>query len=558
MAHILKLRKKIKKTTGFSLPTILVSSIVMLSVLLVAVVATSTIRQSLNEQFYDQIASNASEAGVAYAKACLSVNDGIPKWSDALPLKPNTNCSGVVQGSLPTYVMDDTDGNNLQATFVVSAPSLSNGKASDIVVSGYANLIRTLDSSVWRAYNQTARLSRAELLRKQVTAGFGHSCAIAFDNRVYCWGYNVNGQLGNNSYATSYIPVLVNTDPVINRNFITTIAAGSAHTCAADSSGNAYCWGNNYKEQIGLDKSTTTAKNPTLVSGLSGVTQLTAGDYHTCAIVESGRVYCWGSNGYGQLGIGATAAPDTCSDGYGCTNTPMLVTISGNPIIKSIISGHGHTCALDTTGKVYCWGENNVDQLGIASSDTCAGTDCSKSPIHISVLDSKGVVALNSSSGNGNAVCAITSAGTAYCWGADGSGQLGDGATTNRFASVTGANTITISGKKIIAMSVGDYHTCAITLDNLAYCWGANGSGQLGIGNYTTPVKTPTAVSINSSIKLTSIASGSEYTCALDANNKSYCWGDNSLGQFGNNNSSVTISNVPVATFVPPTTNVTF
>ena len=153
---------KSRRLRGFALPTVLIASIVMLTVLLVAVSSTAAVRASLTGQYYNQLSKTAGEAGAAYAKACLAANNGVPLWTDANPLMPNTNCSGVQLAGFtcPTLVADarcsvSTNVNNVVATFSIKLPPLdSNGKATSVNSSGMVQLLRTSDSSVWRQYNE--------------------------------------------------------------------------------------------------------------------------------------------------------------------------------------------------------------------------------------------------------------------------------------------------------------------------------------------------------------------------------------------------------------------
>lgn len=143
------------KNQAFALPTVLISSIVMLAVLMMSVVSAAAVRASLNDQYYNQLAKNASEAGIVYARACLASNLNVPAWSDTTPLKPNTNCQGgALVPAVTDVLLNDTD-NKIQTTFSVKKPTVdSSGNILSINTDGAANLLRTTGGTVWRNYNQ--------------------------------------------------------------------------------------------------------------------------------------------------------------------------------------------------------------------------------------------------------------------------------------------------------------------------------------------------------------------------------------------------------------------
>ncbi len=263
-----------RRTGGFALPTVLIASIVMLTVLLVAVTSTAAVRASIKAQYYNQLSQLAGDAGVVYAKACLNANNGVPLWTNNNPLKPGTDCTGtqLVGFTCPDNSTDArcsvmvNDGS--PTTFTVSLPELSaTGKAINVNSIGSTKLLRSSDSSSWRQYNQSVRLSRVvdpPLQWKQITNGESHTCAIGSDNLAYCWGYDWAG-LGNNSTGPSLVPIAVDTTGVLNGKTIKSIASSRIHTCAIASDNLAYCWGfNAMYGQLG-NNSTTNSSVPVAV-----------------------------------------------------------------------------------------------------------------------------------------------------------------------------------------------------------------------------------------------------------------------------------------------------
>ncbi|MFN8489081.1 MAG: cohesin domain-containing protein [Caldilineaceae bacterium] len=347
-----------------------------------------------------------------------------------------------------------------------------------------------------------------------IVAGGGHTCALLATGGVKCWGWNPYSQLGDGSLTSRAIPG----DVSGLTNGVQTIAAGGAHTCALLTSDGIKCWGNNYSGQLG-DGSTTNRTTPGDVTGLTTlVRSVMAGDSHTCALTTSGGVKCWGHDGAGQLGDGSTANRASPGDVSGLT--------SG---VTAITAGGAHTCALTTNGGVKCWGYNNSGQLG---DDTIGNRT---TPGDVSGLTS-GVQAITAGEAH---TCALTASGGVKCWGWNNYGQLGDGSTS--WGSTT---PVAVSGltSGVQAVMAGWAHTCALTVSGGVKCWGYNNNGQLGDGS-TTNRATPVDVSgLTSGVQ--AITAGG-HTCALLKTGGVKCWGNNDAGQLGD--SSFTSHTTPGA-----------
>jgi alpha-tubulin suppressor-like RCC1 family protein len=297
---------------------------------------------------------------------------------------------------------------------------------------------------------------------KQVSAGYGHTCALTSAGGVKCWGWNTSGQLGDGTTITRSIPV----DVTGLTSGVTAISAGYLHTCALTSNGGVKCWGENDSGELG-DGSTTNRHTPVVVSGLtSGVTTISAGYSHTCALTSAGGVKCWGDNELGQLGDGTTTNQTTPVDVSGLTSGVIAVS-----------AGHFHSCAITSTGDVKCWGLNGVGQLGDGT------TTNHYTPVDVSGLTS-GAAAI---SARGDFTCTLTSAGGVKCWGDNRDGQLGNGTTSESTTPVD----VSSLANGVTAVSAGGKHTCALTSSGGVKCWGDNEYGQLGDGtttNRSTPV----------------------------------------------------------------------
>jgi alpha-tubulin suppressor-like RCC1 family protein len=287
---------------------------------------------------------------------------------------------------------------------------------------------------------------------------------------------------------------------------VTAIAAGASQSCALTNADAVKCWGGNSYGQLG-NGTTTDSSTPVDVSGLSsGLSKISAGGFHSCALTSEGAVKCWGWNFYGQLGNGTT------------TDSSTPVDVSGLSSGVDAISARGvDSCALISGGAVKCWGYNGDGQLGNGTT-----TD-SSTPVDVSGLSS-GVRAI---AAGGSHACALMNAGTVKCWGYNVYGQLGNGTTTNSSTPVD------VSGLSsgVSAIAAGDSQSCALTSADAVKCWGYNGNGELGNGTNTNS-SIPVDVSGLSS-GVSAVAAGSVHICALTSAGGVKCWGDNSYGQLG-------------------------
>lgn len=182
----------------------------------------------------------------------------------------------------------------------------------------------------------------------QLSAGVNHTCVLAGPGAVQCWGLNTTGQLGNNQKTNAYVPVQAQG----LTSGVTMVEAGGFHTCALTGAGGVKCWGYNSFGQVGTGVKTANELVPVDVAGLSaGVSTISAGGVHTCAVTTGAEVRCWGSNSKGQLGDGSTTQREA----------PTALALQS---IRNVIAGNEHTCAVTTAGEALCWGFNAVGQLG--------------------------------------------------------------------------------------------------------------------------------------------------------------------------------------------------
>jgi len=258
---------------------------------------------------------------------------------------------------------------------------------------------------------------------RQIGSGEGsRACAISLSNRAYCWGSGSSGQLGNNSTTNSSIPVAVNTTGVLAGKTIKQISAGTSHTCAIASDDKAYCWGAGSSGQLGNSSTTNSlipvAVNTTGVLAGKTIKQISAYGFHTCAVASDNKAYCWGRGDLGQLGNNSTTN----------SSIPVAVNTTGvlaGKTIKQISAGSLYTCAIASDNKAYCWGRGSNGQLGNNS------TTNSSIPVAINstgVLAGKTIKQISNGSSH---TCAIASDDKAYCWGSGSFGALGNNSAAN-------------------------------------------------------------------------------------------------------------------------------
>jgi len=292
-----------------------------------------------------------------------------------------------------------------------------------------------------------------------VSVGYLFACGITIAGGTYCWGINQDGQLGHGAtgpaecfgYPCSIIPV-----SVVGGLRFGTVSAGSDHACGIAAGGAAYCWGDNAYGELG-DGTTVGKAAPVAVRGGLSFGALSTGAGHTCGVTNGGAVHCWGMNDSGQLGDGTTTD----------RITPVAVLGGFTFATVSASAGGGHTCGITTGGATYCWGHNAFGELGDGTTIDQA------SPVAVAGGASFAVV----SAGAGQ-TCGVTTTGGAYCWGWNSEGQLGD---ANRIDSATPV--AVWGGLSFAAVSSaggGGYVTCGVTTSRTAYCWGDNSYGELG------------------------------------------------------------------------------
>jgi alpha-tubulin suppressor-like RCC1 family protein len=322
-----------------------------------------------------------------------------------------------------------------------------------------------------------------------LAAGDFHSCAVLDNGLVSCWGFAFDGQLGyanRNQIGDDETPAAAGTVDLAGHQ-ATAIAAGGRHTCVIQDDGNLRCWGLNDFGQLGYNNTTTIGDSETPGSvgpvnlGAHTVRAVTAGGHHTCAILDDGTVRCWGAGGNGQLGYGDSSAI--------LDPAPPLgpVDLGAGHTATAITAGDSHTCAILDDGSVRCWGLGDFGQLGYGDTRTI-GDNLNETPGQFGPVNLGGHAAKAISAG-GNHTCAVLDDGSVRCWGSGVNGELGYGNVNavgdNETPAAAGPVDIG-AGRRATAISAGPTDTCARLDDGGVLCWGASPVGQLGQCNLTT------------------------------------------------------------------------
>jgi alpha-tubulin suppressor-like RCC1 family protein len=360
-----------------------------------------------------------------------------------------------------------------------------------------------------------------------LSVGGHHACRLTADGHALCWGRADAGQLGIGTTPLRSEPVQV----VAGATRFTSVAAGGLHSCALTADGEAWCWGQNAAGQAGLSAALTQpcgepihgwqcVPGPHAVETTLRFDVLVAGGANTCGFARSGGIYCWGSNGAGQLGA---AASDTC-DGAPCSRTP--VPLPSEPRLRTLALGSAaHFCGLTNTGAAYCWGSNSGGQLGIG---TVGGTR--DAPAAVS-----GGLSFKAIAVGGEHTCAVAADGAAWCWGRD---ILPAGAGGISFSAVPVAIGQSPAFTDLIT---GTWAACGRTAAGSVSCWGINAHGEIGTTPAGLNARYDTPQPLAGGTRWSLIAGSLATFCGLDDIGGTRCWGDGSSGELGTDLDATTL-----------------
>jgi alpha-tubulin suppressor-like RCC1 family protein len=336
------------------------------------------------------------------------------------------------------------------------------------------------------------------------------------------------------------------------------VSAGTEHTCGVTRGNVAYCWGNNELGQLG-NRTTSgpetcgqfdvpcSTRPVRVVRGLA-FRKVSAGALHTCGVTTENVVYCWGTSVFGRLGNGTHTGPERClrfGTLYPCSTRP--VPVMGGLAFRTVSPGDQHTCGVTTKNVAYCWGINDFGQLGNGTGtgpETCVAVlgdeapedvPCSTRPVRV-----VGRLRFRQVSAGRFHTCGVTTDNRAYCWGGSFGGRLGN---RTRTGPPSTKPVRVARGLAFRQLSAGDDHTCGVTTENIAYCWGVNEDGELGHGTSSVPEVCPNTgegycntrpVQVLGRLLFGRVDGGGRSTCGLSTKGVAYCWGENLVGMLGN------------------------
>lgn len=379
------------------------------------------------------------------------------------------------------------------------------------------------DYEIVTVSNGTVNLSLAtnDIGFANFSTGAQHTCGITVAGQLRCWGSNSSGELG---YADSNPRTTVPSTSVnvgVGRTVKRVSASQGNHTCALLDDNTVKCWGYNGYGALGYADTSNRPSPPDPVVNLGSsntAKSITTGIYHTCVILDTNSIKCWGNNTTGQLGYGDTTT----------RTSPAAAAIDlgvGNAA-KEVVAGSSHTCALLANDTIKCWGDSSSGQTGYGSTTTRLA------PPTTAINLGTGRTAKRIAAGTAH-TCALLDNDSVKCWGNNNYGQLGYGDTATRTAPPDTAVNLG-TGRTAKRIAAGASHTCAWLDDDSIKCWGSASSGQLGYED-TNQRSAPPALAVNLGTGRLPrrLLASADHTCVLLTDNGIKCWGANTNGAFG-------------------------
>lgn len=355
-----------------------------------------------------------------------------------------------------------------------------------------------------------------------------HSCGIRANGRAYCWGRGSAGRLGNNSTADQVAPVEVHTNAASPGwdDWAKIVTSAGGHTCGLRHNGTAWCWGTQDSGRLGDGGTTSYMARPTQVkndsitssAGWNDWVSIEVGYWHTCGARSNGRLYCWGRVDYAQVG-----------DGQNWENRTRPVSVHKEyRLLTEVSPGAEHTCSVRNDGTAWCWGNPQHGRLG--DGQTTIQRNRPTRVIGKANWDSI-------SAGSGHS-CGIRQDGTAWCWGLNQGGQVGNGGTINQSIPVQVQSTTGPSGwNDWVMITAGGGHSCGIRKDGTAWCWGWATAGKLGdnqsAANRLRPVQVHSDTGPEGWNDWVHISANWDHTCGVRHNGTAWCWGNAATGRLG-------------------------
>ena len=397
---------------------------------------------------------------------------------------------------------------------------------------------------------------------EHLTVGGSQVCTVSDAGALRCWGLGANGRLGSGDTANrgdgpGEMGAFLPTVDVGTGRTVTAVAGGRTSMCAILDDGSLKCWGSGASGQLGQGNSANRGDTPdemgdnlpaiALGTGRTA-TAVTGGVSHTCALLDNAKVKCWGNNQYGQLGQGDTStrgdAPSEMGD-----NLPVISLGTGRTA-TAVTAGESHVCALLDNGRVKCWGRNVSGELGLGDTNHRGDGPTEMGGNLPAIALGTGRTATAISAGYDHN-CALLDDGSIKCWGNNQYGQLGLGDVDTRGdgANEMGDNLPAVdlgTGRTAVAVAAMTWATCALLDNGSVKCWGRNLSGQLGLGNAANRGDGPNemgdslpAVNLGTGRTATVVTAGGQTVCVRLDNGALKCWGENSSGALGQEDTAI-------------------
>lgn len=335
---------------------------------------------------------------------------------------------------------------------------------------------------------------------RTVAVGGDRTVALAEDSTAYTWGDTAKALPGGDLFAIA--------------------SAGWNLACALTAAGAASCWGEFVPIGNGQDRSDV----PVRVAPGTIFRSLSVGMQFACAVSAAGEVWCWGMSYQGVTG----------PDGAYATPYPVRVPFPDGVVLREVSAGGSHACALSTTGMAWCWGYARYGQLGVDPGTLGCARRCSLTPVAVT-----GGLSFASISAGTSHTCGITTSGSAYCWGDNFEGELGDTLTSpcSYYGTPCSWAPVPVRAETpLVSLTAGSSYTCGLTAARTAYCWGSNARGVFGNGTTEwSSIPVPAALGVT----WESLSAGSDRTCGRSTDGIVFCWGRAPLGSGPNHGSLV-------------------
>lgn len=543
-------------------------------VLMTALVAVSGSRATLDQQYYTRLAKEAAESGLVFAKECLRASNMVATWTQAAPLRPNTDCNGVVDSGKESHI---TLGSNLRSTFEI-AISGSTELSYTVRAVGTTELLRSANGRSYKSFSETLIGNTQNILSTatSVASGRYQVCAV-LSQTTWCNGGNEQGQMGNGRVDPLTDKVYIYPEQVLREDGVLAgkqdkiVGSGTGRACTVTTDNEVFCWGSSGWGSLGVGYNPINphpapirVAKPVAMSG--EITGIAMGWHATC-VISSGDLWCWGRNNHGQLGDGTTV-----NHRLSPIRVPSIGAHVGMPVTDVHSQIYADSFCAVAGGEAYCWGRNNFGQLGdgttisrnqpqqvIQQTGRLSGKSVSRV---ITVYAPRAIDGSVSSDGLGSECatydrgcyssaysCTLTTDGEMYCWGSNAYGQMGQG-NLSVHEQLTPVRVTGALDGKVVKSIAGSYRTpCALTTEpndgDRLYCWGGNQAGAGGLGHTSScwdssawrlSLCSPTPVLMQSNglanKQIDSIDAGVNRMCAISEGSH-YCTGLNTHGQVG-------------------------